>query len=287
MGRLQERAQQLKEKRAGYAAILDFYVQVRESQTASQASLKVAPLAIARERKNLLAAEGFSLGQKEDFPVDVEAAIGLFATLAKIGKKANPHLATQLEKIDQALRNNTLGLKDLISGGAREVATTRAASEMGLDPAILSFLVQGSIRPSFEAGMELLRGEVDVETWRKSHCPVCGSPPSLSLLQGEGGKRYSLCSCCSCQWRIDRLSCSVCGNKEPKSLHYFCAEGEEAYRIELCDACRHYIKTIDYRNLEESDPSLEDLATLHLDLLAVKKGYQRAVPNFWLADNGR
>ena len=93
--------------------------------------------------------------------------------------------------------------------------------------------------------------------------------------------RYSLCSYCGCQWRIDRLSCSVCGGKEQGALHYFYGEGEDACRIDLCDACHHYIKTIDYRNLEESDPCLEDLATLHLDLLAAQKGYRRAVPNPW------
>ena len=131
--------------------------------------------------------------------------------------------------------------------------------------------------------MEQLRGELDPETRRKSHCPVCGSLPSLSLLKGEEGKRYLLCSCCGYQWRADRLSCPVCNNTDQGSLHYFCGEGEDACRIDLCDTCHHYIKTIDYRSLEESDPSLEDLATLHLDVLAAQKGYRRAVPNPWTA----
>jgi FdhE protein len=77
------------------------------------------------------------------------------------------------------------------------------------------------------------------------------------------------------------LSCSVCGNKDPGTLHYFCGEGEEAHRIDLCDACRHYIKTIDCRSLEAPDPCLEDLATLHLDVVAVQKGYDRSAPNPW------
>ena len=57
--------------------------------------------------------------------------------------------------------------------------------------------------------------------------------------------------------------------------------GEEARRVDLCDACRHYIKTIDCRSLEEPDPCLEDLATLHLDVVAVQKGYNRTVANPW------
>jgi FdhE protein len=144
-----------------------------------------------------------------------------------------------------------------------------------LDKTIFSFFLHNSIRPSIEAGVEQLRGELDPEMWRKGHCPVCGSLPSLSLLKGEEGKRYLLCSFCGYQWRADRLCCPACDNKDQGSLGYFCGEGEEAIRIDLCDACHHYIKTIDYRALEESDPCLEDLATLHLDVLASGKGYER------------
>jgi CheY-like chemotaxis protein len=67
--------------------------------------------------------------------------------------------------------------------------------------------------------------------------------PFLSLLKGEGGKRYLLCSYCGYQWKMERLSCAGCGNKGQGSLKYFYGEGEEAYRIDLCDKCHHYIKT--------------------------------------------
>jgi formate dehydrogenase maturation protein FdhE len=36
------------------------------------------------------------------------------------------------------------------------------------------------------------------------------------------------------------------------------------------------------RTLGETDFPLEDLATLHLDITAQKKGYKRAVPNPWI-----
>ena len=283
MGTLRERAQQLKEKRPGYGALLDFYVTVRESQVASRASVRVDSVKVKRNGKGLPAEEGFSLVGKEDFPIDPEASIDLFRSLCRLGSAANPHIASQVAKIEQALHDGTMDLKALLTGGGEEQTIGQVAADRGLDKQVLSFLVWSSTRSSIEAGRELLRGDFDPETWRKSRCPVCGSLPTLSLLRGDGGMRYSLCSYCDCQWRIDRLSCSVCGSKEPGALHYFCGEGEEAIRIDLCDTCHHYIKTIDYRSLEESDPSLEDLATLHLDVLAAKKGYRRAVPNPWTA----
>jgi len=283
MGTLRERAQQLKEKRPGYGEILDFYVKVKESQAASGASLKMDMMNVKKERTGFPAEVGFPLVKKEDFPLDVEASIKLFQSLCRIGKAANPHMAAQIEKIIKALSENKIDLKKVLTGSVKEQKIENVAADWCLDKQVLSFLIQNSIRPSIEAGMEQLRSEVNAESWLRSHCPVCGSLPSLNLLKGEGGKRYSLCSYCGYQWRIARLSCSVCSNKEPGSLKYFYGEGEEAYRIDLCDKCNHYIKTIDYRNLEESDPSLEDLATLHLDVLAAQKGYERSVSNPWTA----
>jgi len=279
--KLRERVQQLKAKRPGYGEILNFYVKVKESQAKAKASLSLDPIKLKKELKDRPTEEGFSLVQKEDFPVDIEAALKLFQSLCRIGRTANPHMAAEAEKITRALKDDKLDLRHLLTGGGKEPTIEQVAADRGLDRQVLSFLVQSSIRPSIEAGMEQLRGALEPETWRKSHCPICGSRPTLSLFKEEGGRRYSLCSYCGYQWRIDRLSCSICGNKEQESLTYFCGEGEEACRIDLCDNCHHYIKTIDYRSLEASDPSLEDLATLHLDVVAVQKGYRRSVPTSW------
>ena len=283
MGTLRERAQQLKEKRPGYGALLDFYVAVRESQVASRDSVRVDSVKVKKNGKGLPAEEGLPLVGKEDFPLDSEASIRLFRSLCRIGKAANPHMAGEVEKIREALGKKKIDLKKLFDGGVKEETIGQVAAESGLDETILSFFLHSSIRPSIEAGVEQVCGELDPETWRKGHCPVCGSLPSLSLLKGEEGRRYLLCSFCGFEWRVDRLCCPACDNREQESLGYFCGEGEEVFRIDLCDACHHYIKTIDYRNLEESDPCLEDLATLHLDLLAAQKGYRRAVPNPWTA----
>ena len=279
--KLKARIQQLKKKRPGYGKILDFYLKVKEAQDKSKASLKIEPIKLRKEWKELLAKEGFSLIPKEDYPLDIEASVKLFQTLCQIGKEANPHMAEQVEKIKEALDNKKIDLKNLLKKGVNEQKIEKVAAELGLDNKVFSFLIQSSARPSIEAGMKQLRNELDPETWLKGYCPMCGSLPFLSLLKEEEGKRYLLCSYCGYQWRIDRLICPFCNNKEQEFLQYFCGEGEEGYRIDLCDKCHQYIKTIDYRTLEESDPVLEDLGTLHLDLLASQKGYKRPVPNPW------
>jgi FdhE protein len=279
--KLKDRIQQIKKKRPGYGEILDFYQKVKEAQDQVKASLKIDPIRLKKEWKELLAKEGFSLIPKEEFPLDIEASDKLFRDLCQIGKEANPHMAEQVKKIKEATDHKKIDLKKLLEKEVKEQRIEQTADELGLDKKVLLFLVQSSIKPSIEAGMEQLRGELDPETWRKGCCPICGSLPSLSLLKEEVGKRYLLCSYCGYQWRVDRLFCPFCNNKDQGSLHYFYGEEEETHRIDLCDQCHRYVKTIDYRNLQESDPVLEDLATLHLDVLATQKGYKRPVRNPW------
>jgi FdhE protein len=278
---LKKRIEQLKKKRPGYGEILDFYQNVKEAQDKAKASLRIDPIKLKREWKELLTQEGFSLVRKEDFPLDIESSVKILETLCQIGKNANPHMAEQVGKIGETLDNKKIDLNKLLKKGVKEQGIDQIADELGLDKKVFSFFIQSSIKPSIEAGMEQLRSELDPETWLKGHCPVCGSLPSLSLLKEEVGKRYLLCSFCGYQWRIDRIFCPFCNNKDQEALHYLLAEGEEAYRIDLCEKCHQYIKTIDYRKLEEPDIVLEDLATLHLDILATQKGYKRPAANPW------
>ena len=277
--KLKKRIQQLKKKRPGYKEILDFYQKVREEQEKVKPSLDIKPILLKKEWKDLLSREGFPLFERKDFPIDLETLIKLFRSLCQIGKEANPHMAEEAKKIEEILNEKRIDLKELLIGGINESKIEDIANEFRLDKKIFSFFIQESIKPSIEAGVERLFNELETENWLKGFCPICGSLPYLSLLKEEVGKRYLLCSFCGCQWRIDRLVCPFCNNKEQESLHYLYAEGEEAYRIDLCEKCHQYIKTIDLRNVEEADPSLEDLATLHLDILVSKKGYKKPTPN--------
>ncbi|NWF93815.1 MAG: formate dehydrogenase accessory protein FdhE [Syntrophaceae bacterium] len=278
MEKLRKRIQHLKKKRPGYTEILNFYQQVREEQEKIKDSLKVEPVHLKKEWKELLAREGFSMLERKDFPVDLEASSLLFHSLCNIAKEATPHMAEQVEKIREVISQKRFDLKKVFTG---EIEGEKVADQFEMDRKVFLFLLHESLKPSLEEGVKRLGQEVDAETWLKGHCPICGSLPSFALLKGEGGKRYLLCSYCGFEWRIDRLSCPFCGNKERGSLQYFYAEGEEAYRIDLCEKCHQYIKTIDLRKIEECEPILEDVATLHLDILASQKGYNRPVPNPW------
>ena len=280
---LRERIQQIKERRPIYRDLVDFYGRIREEQEKIKGSLKVDPILPTKELKDLLAEEGFPLLQREEFPLDLGACITLFQTLCRIAKDANPHMSEQVPKIEEALGEKGGDLKELMKEilKNRKRKIERISKKFGLDEKVLLFLIENSTKPSIEAGMETISKGLEPTSWFKGICPICGSLPSLSLLEEESGKRSLVCSFCGYQWGTERLLCPFCNNREAGSLHYFYAEGEESCRIDVCEKCRHYIKTFDLRKRGVSDPSLEDVATLHLDILASQKGYQRAVPSPW------
>jgi FdhE protein len=281
MESLRKRIQQIKKKRPGYGAMLDFYLKVRETQKKTKAALRVDPIRLKKGWKDVLTKEGFPLLEKRDFPIDTEASVSLIQSLCRIGTETNPTMAEQVKRIQENIENNKLDVKKLLTEGFEDQKIEEIANRLGLDKRVFLFLIHNSVRPSLEAAVEQLLHEINTDTWEKNSCPICGSLPHLSLLKEEVGKRSLLCSYCGYSWRTDRLSCPFCDNKDQDALHYFYGEGEKIYRIDLCDKCHQYIKTIDTRTIGDEDMNLEDLATLHLDLLASKKGYKRPVTNPW------
>jgi FdhE protein len=135
---------------------------------------------------------------------------------------------------------------------------------------------------------ERLKGKLNLEDWLEGNCPVCGSYPSIEKLRREDGKRILRCSFCGTEWPFKRIMCPFCGNEDHDTLRYFLVEGDapikkDAFRVDVCDKCKKYIKTLDERKLPESerpDLYLENLNTLYLDVLAQRDGY--ISPTYWM-----
>ena len=277
-----DRAGHLKKKWPAYGPLLDFYIAVRDAQAKVKPEIVVSSDRVAEFLSDSLAnPEHVRRVGQDGFPLDVDASVNLFATLCNLGTAANQHFASQVEKIEHSISSDRLDLKALLQDGGRNDGIAQVAAENQLDRHVLSFLVNNSIRPSVEMGRDRLLIGFQPELWRKTCCPICGAAPTLSLLKGDPKLRFSLCSRCECQWLVDRLSCATCGNRNPETRSYFQPEGETTHRIDMCDECHYYIKTIDTHTIRSPDPVLEDLASLHLDLVAVEKGYERTCPNSW------
>jgi FdhE protein len=140
---------------------------------------------------------------------------------------------------------------------------------------LIDLFVEESLRPELECIADKYGKLVAQCGWKEGYCPVCGKEPKIGeIRRDEDGKRYLFCHQCGYKWNFRRIKCPFCGNEEQHSLAYFAVEGEERYHVDVCNKCRRYIKTVELpKAAEEINLDVEDIATLHLDMLAYEEGY--------------
>ena len=113
--------------------------------------------------------------------------------------------------------------------------------------------------------------------WAHGYCPMCGGWPALAEIRGLDGERHLRCASCGSDWRIAWLRCPFCGEGDHETLGSLVSPDSRGRQtIEVCDACRGYVKTI--TTLTPMPPGhvvLQDLATLVLDIAALERGYRR------------
>lgn len=114
--------------------------------------------------------------------------------------------------------------------------------------------------------------------WEEGRCPVCRAVPSLSFINQEEGRTIS-CSYCSSRGKWHRIGCPHCQNRDARKLEILQVEQEKGFRIDLCNECKSYIKTMDESLLSEYPAELLDIISLPLDILAQGRGYKRLSPN--------
>jgi FdhE protein len=140
---------------------------------------------------------------------------------------------------------------------------------------LIDLFVEESLRPELEYIADKYSKIVAKSGWTEGYCPICGKEPKIGeIREEEEGRRYLFCHQCGYKWNFRRIKCPFCGNEEQHSLAYFAVEGEERYRVDVCNKCRRYIKIVDLpKTAEDVNLDVEDIATLHLDMLAYEEGY--------------
>jgi len=110
-----------------------------------------------------------------------------------------------------------------------------------------------------------------------SLCPVCGAKPQLGVLrpEGEGGKRSLVCSCCATEWEFRRILCPNCAEEDHGKLPRYSAEDFPHVRVEACETCQRYLKSVDLTINGLAIPIVDEIAAASLDLWAGQHGYQK------------
>ena len=98
----------------------------------------------------------------------------------------------------------------------------------------------------------------------------------MGKLENETGRKILQCYLCRTEWVFKRLECPFCGNSDQNKQRFFYNEDDKAHRVEVCDQCKMYLKVVDIRVTQKDVVLLvENLVTLHLDLVAEKEGFQQ------------
>ena len=276
--KIRKRVAEMVKERPSHKEALEFFGGIVMEQCAMGSKVNTAPLEIDEEDFKLRTIGGFPLVEKRALTLDIPLATKLFRRLCKMmsqNKKASSHDA---ERIIVALQNKEIDILELLKqvDYHNDEFITALSKKLGIKKDVLVFLAENSIKPIFEGYAKALGNYVDQERWRKGYCPICGSEPFMAELKEEGA-RYLVCSSCSFEWRFSRLKCPFCENASHEKLRYFYADKESsAYRIDVCDVCKRYIKTIDTEQMgEEVIPIIEDAGTLFLDVLARNEGFTK------------
>ena len=90
---------------------------------------------------------------------------------------------------------------------------------------------------------------------------------------GDGGQRSLVCSFCLAEWEFRRIVCPGCGEEDHTKLPVYTAEELKHVRVESCDSCRTYIKTVDMTKMGRAEPIVDEMAAIPLDVWAEKQGY--------------
>ena len=258
------------DKRAELADTIELHCELLEAQ--ARAQIPPGRPALSGEEASGRLQQGYPLLPPEHLVVDGRTLAGLCEQTGLIVAEHRPELAETLARIRGWLDERRQQLETVAAEYLRE-GRVRGGEEAGLDGNLLAFVFINALRPFLRAQAQALAPLVDDSTWYRGRCPICGGEPDMAALERGSGRRRLLCSRCDSEWAFRRVGCPFCGNDDPQQLAYYPSE-DQVYRLNVCEQCRRYLKTIDLRQVVgERLLAVERVLTVAMDVAAREAGY--------------
>jgi FdhE protein len=193
------------------------------------------------------------------------------ALIALVKEVGSPSLKEATAALEQATEQDRLDL--LTAFWQHEVDSHQVPAEYG-------FFAHALLQPFAEYLAERTNSTTEASP---PLCPFCGSKPQVAVLrqEGDGAKRFLLCSLCATEWLFRRVLCPNCAEENKDKLPIFLAQEFDYVRVDACDTCRTYIKSIDLTKNGNAVPMVDELATVSLNLWAQENNYQKLQPNLF------
>lgn len=273
IARRQQRLAQLRHQRPQLADIFGFYEGLYAFLAPRTARVLSSPQGPAAPRTD----QSYPLLQPANLQLDRAEALALLQGLTALLRLHGREGQADLERLALALETERLDPAALFGAYLERdrYPLVKTAEAIAVTPALLEYLLGLACSFALQQARELGL-EPPARQSQRLDCPLCGSPPAMGELVGEEGRMVLHCGTCGQSWPAARRQCSCCGNRDEASLEYFTAGEEPGYRVNVCRQCGGYLKVVDSRLAGTDLPmDLEDLATLHLDLLAQREGFTK------------
>lgn len=144
---------------------------------------------------------------------------------------------------------------------------------------VQAFFARACLQPVAEY---LARGSnAQLSGHSEARCPLCESRPQFAVIrpEGQGGKRSLVCSWCLTEWEFRRILCANCAEEDNAKLPRFSADEFPHVRVEACDTCKRYLKSVDLTINGLAVPVVDEIAAASLDLWATEHGYEKIALN--------
>ena len=206
-------------------------------------------------------------GLQSESKTDLRALVCHFPALIMLVTRSGTELLTNF-----ALEN--------LQGADEQLALLSATwdgGDLASDPAG-RFYARALLQPF----AEYLASRADIPTsGAGSTCPFCNARPVAGVLRGEGdgAKRWLLCSLCSTEWQFRRVLCPGCGEENKDKLPIYTAAEFPFVRVDACDTCHTYMKSIDLTKDGHAIPMVDEIATVALNIWADEHDYVKLETN--------
>jgi len=256
--------------------ILDLFGSIFELQIEYADKVDVSKFDFSEDKVTETLKEGKPLLLTKKGEISPELFRELFIRLAEIVKEKSLQKPVALDKILEAdeLKSKNIGLLiEKFEEGDNSFFES-LSKEKDINKDVLLFMITHTLSPFYEAYSKGLRPKINHHYWGKEFCPVCGNRSYIMRLRKEDGLKLLSCSVCKTEWWTQRIRCAFCNNVDSKLLSVFYPEDDKGHQVELCDKCKKYAKLSNEKELgRDVILRVEDVATIHLDAVAKKKGY--------------
>ncbi len=275
---IKKASDEIKKKKPEFTVMLDLYEKIFIAQEKARKIVSLPEFNISQEKLSVQHEEKFPLVDISQFSIDHEVSESLFNELCDILTADENELSAAVGSIKLLSDEKKIDLNKLFTAFFKEDESLFDEAEVkySIDKEILGFLIYNALQPSLVSFSEMISVNLDSDNdWEKGYCPVCGSMPELSLFE-ENGKRFLVCGFCGHKWGSKRIYCPFCENSNHETLQYYDIDSEEEYRVDVCEKCKKYIKTIDIKKTSRTVyPPLEIRSTPYIDVKLEEMGYKK------------